>query len=56
VLFMSAIRVEHPPAAATALGVALIGFDLRHILFILAFAFVLSLTALWLRPRLVSLF
>jgi CBS-domain-containing membrane protein len=56
VLVMSTVKANHPPAAATALGTALIGFDLRNILFILAFALTLSLVALWLRPRLVNLF
>lgn len=56
VLVMSVSKVEHPPAAATALGVALIGFDLLQILFILGFTVCLSLVAWALRSRLVNLF
>ncbi len=55
VLLMVATDTEHPPAAATALGIAIIGFSPEIGLFTLVSALILSLSHYSLKPWLKDL-
>ena len=56
ILIMVSINTEHPPAAGTVLGLAVEGWALSTVFFVLLGAVVLSVVHGFLRPRLVNLF
>jgi CBS-domain-containing membrane protein len=56
VLLLGLFKVNHAPGAALALVVGSMGFDRLNLLFIGGFAIILSLTTLWLRPKMANLF
>ncbi len=53
---MSVTLTEHPPGASTALGIAITGFEIHTISFILICAVGLSIVKRLLRPFLIDLF
>ncbi|MDA0770864.1 MAG: HPP family protein [Chloroflexi bacterium] len=55
ILFMAVTNTEHPPAAGTALGLIIHGFDWNLVLFVLLSALLMSLIRMVLRPRLTNL-
>ena len=56
ILFMVLTRTEHPPAAGTALGLIVGGWELTAASFVLLEAVMLSAAHILLRSRLVNLF
>jgi CBS-domain-containing membrane protein len=54
--FMTITNTEHPPAAATALGIVTHGCSWQTVLFILLFAIGLAIVRRLLRERLIDLF
>ena len=56
ILIMVLTRTEHPPAAGTALGLIVAGWDPTSALFVLLGAVMLSAAHFFLRSRLVNLF
>ena len=56
ILIMVSINTEHPPAAGTVLGLAVEGWALSAVFFVLLGAVMLSVVHAFLRPRLVNLF
>jgi CBS-domain-containing membrane protein len=54
--FMTITNTEHPPAAATALGIVTHGCSWQTVLFILIFAIGLAIVRRLLRERLIDLF
>jgi hypothetical protein len=53
---MTITNTEHPPAAATALGIVTHGCSWQTVLFILIFAIGLAIVRRLLRERLIDLF
>ncbi len=56
ILMMVSTNTEHPPAAGTVLGLAIEGWSLSAVFFVLLGAGMLSVVHAFLRPRLVNLF
>ena len=56
ILIMVVFNTEHPPAAGTVLGLAVEGWALSPVLFVLLGAVMLSAAHAFLRPRLINLF
>ena len=56
ILIMVVFNTEHPPAAGTVLGLAVEGWTLSAVFFVLLGAVMLSVVHGVLRPRLVNLF
>ena len=56
ILIMVVFNTEHPPAAGTVLGLAVEGWSLSAVLFVLLGAVMLSVVHAVLLPRLVNLF
>ena len=55
ILLMVVTNTEHPPAAGTALGLVIYGFDWSSVVFILASALLLCLVRWILFPRMINL-
>ena len=56
ILIMVSTNTEHPPAAGTVLGLAIEGWALSAVFFVLLGAVMLSVVHAFLRPRLINLF
>ena len=56
ILIMVSSNTEHPPAAGTVLGLAIEGWALSAVFFVLLGAVMLSVVHAFLRPRLINLF
>jgi CBS-domain-containing membrane protein len=56
VLLMTVTDTEHPPAAATALGIAIHGWSVATVVFVMAFAICLAIVRKILGSRLVDLY
>ena len=55
IFLMTITNTEHPPAAATALGIVAYGWSYQAVVFVLASAGGLALAWKWLKPRLKDL-